>query len=255
MYYIIYVLICTYKIMSNKNTKLTSRFGAVKCGEVSLIIGEDAGVNLAASTEHCEILSKSGNFDVIYYINIPFSRRKLSEAVKEKQFGCKVVFMDGLKGNAVEHFYELDRSVSDPARTAVIVNSWELSSISYRRREELLWEIKKAALGRGMTVIVYGCGRAEKVRAGQYNRVGFGKLTMLADSVLSINDNDADELSTEILPVDPPKIISPQKVDNTGSVNLSTKRINDLHTPDHSMIVSEIPQIINRNKRQMQNVH
>lgn len=181
-------------------------------GELSIILGDDAAANLRASLHLAAELRKNRGFKEVIYLNLPFSRNRFTQTqqslglgAQKNDAGLKVFHL--LRGRAADSVVNLEETIRDPTRTAIIINSWELSSSSYRLRELLIFALHALQAELGVTVIVFAMSDPAKVKARRMNRAGLGKLALAADSIISIteeepeakSDDEAEENEPEIL--------------------------------------------------------
>lgn len=111
------------------------------------------------SLAHAKLLASSGKYDSVIYINLPFSRRRFTEA-REKAIGGKI---PGTKmhiyhiasGHLAQTVKNIGRDLDRPERTALIVNSWEMASSTYRYREDLIFALYNLAFEHELSVFVY----------------------------------------------------------------------------------------------------
>jgi hypothetical protein len=171
-------------------------------GEISIILGEDAAANLRASLHLAGELRKDRRFKEVIYLNLPFSRSRFTQT--QNSLGLGAQKNDGgftvyhlLRGRAAESVVKLEEKIADPARTAIIINSWELSSSSYRLRELLIFALHSLQADLGVTVIVFAMSDPAKVKARRMNRAGLGKLAVAADSIISLAEDEPEAASEE----------------------------------------------------------
>lgn len=174
-------------------------------GEISIMLGDDAAANLRASLHLAHELRSSRRFSNVIYMNLPFSRNRFSQERKNvtgsrHDDGLQIYHLT--RGRAAESVAGLEGTLKDPKRTAIIINSWELSSSSYRLREALIFALHALQLEYGVTVIVFAMSDPAKVHSRRLNRAGLGKLALAADSIISLaeepKDEDADEVEEEV---------------------------------------------------------
>ncbi len=229
------------------------QLAAIHGGEITIVLGDDAAQNLRASILQTEALSKSGAYDKVYYINLPFSRRRFTDAAKELEWeptGNNIQYLQAFQGKLMDTARELRGRMKSPERTAIIINSWELASSCYRYREELIFTLHELAIGMGVTVIVYACNKPQSVSVGKVNRTGLGKLAVSADAVISL---EAPTIEEEIVPVEEVKaeeISATPSAENVipyasgeeisaESVNSSPNKTNDLTTADMHLLAKK----------------
>jgi hypothetical protein len=163
-------------------------------GEINILLGDDAAYNLRASLALSSMLRTSGKFDHIVYINLPFSRRRFSDACKEmgaEKVGTLVYHISG--GRLARSVAELRGHELEGERTAVIINSWELSSSCYRYREDLIYKLRELQMDMGVTVFVFAMSDPAKVAVRKMNRTGLGKLSLTADLVVDLMEEEAEQ--------------------------------------------------------------
>jgi hypothetical protein len=166
-------------------------------GEVTIVLGENALSNMQASLVQAEMLLASGRFDSVIYMNLPFSRRKFTDARREffREDPARMTVYHVASGHLARTVGGLEQNLTNPERTALIINSWELSSSCYRYREDLIFKLHELQMSLDLTVIVYAMSKPSSVEAGKTNRTGLGKLTITADSVIDLSEADGGENS------------------------------------------------------------
>ncbi|HEY6172469.1 MAG TPA: hypothetical protein VIX80_09450 [Candidatus Kapabacteria bacterium] len=243
--------------------ELKSRLTSVARGEISIVLGEDAAENLRASLHLAGELRKGKGFKEVIYLNLPFSRSRFTQTqnslglgAQKSDAGLKVFHL--LRGRAADSVVTLEDTITDPTRTAIIINSWELSSSSYRLRELLIFALHALQAELGVTIIVFAMSDPAKVKARRLNRTGLGKLALAADSIISINEEEPEEKSDidiieresepeiQMLPEHIEEVQEEQKqeviaeAEDVVGVNLSSSKNNNL--PD-------APKHLNRRER------
>jgi hypothetical protein len=171
-------------------------------GEISIILGEDAAANLRASLHLAGELRKDRRFKEVIYLNLPFSRSRFTQTQNSLGLGAQkndagFTVYHLLRGRAAESVVKLEEKIADPSRTAIIINSWELSSSSYRLRELLIFALHSLQADLGVTVIVFAMSDPTKVKARRMNRAGLGKLAVAADSIISLAEDEPEAASEE----------------------------------------------------------
>ena len=182
-----------FNITRETNRRLTS----VVNGEINIVLGEDAATNLHASLHMANLFRTSRRFEHIVYINLPFSRnrftqeRKKVEGARLNEDKMKILHLSG--GRVAESVWGIEGSLKDPSRTAIIINSWELSSSSYRLREVLIFALHALQLELGVTIIVFAMSNPAKVQSRRLNKAGLGKLALAAESIITYQEAAEEE--------------------------------------------------------------
>jgi hypothetical protein len=162
-------------------------------GEMTIVVGEDAYTNLQVSLAHAKQLCDSGRYERVIYINLPFSRRRFSgaraEVIGEPLPPHKMQVYHVMTGQLSSTVKAVGAELARPERTALIVNSWEMASSSYRFREDLIFALYNLQAEHELSVFVYSVGKADSVAAGRRNRTGLGKLTLAAENVISLTES------------------------------------------------------------------
>ena len=165
----------------------------VSCAEneTSIILGDDAYHNLRISLQHAKLLLRRGIYDRIYYINLPFSGKRFAENYKAADLpddrrlsvfhvssGCLADTIRSIRNNM-----ELE---GETGNTAIIINSWEMSSRSYRHREDLIFTMYDMQMHSECTFYVYSVAEAKHIIIRRSSRAGFGRLVQIADELVDL---------------------------------------------------------------------
>lgn len=192
--------------MRTPNTsRLDRRLLSCPKNELSIVLGDTALDNLRASLRQASLLASGGEYDSVIYINLPFSRNRFGKEEKEHlAAGRNAVSIHHISsGHLARSVRALGQKITDGSRTAVIINSWEMSSSCYRFRKDLVFAIQQLLIEQEVTVIVYGQSKPSTVQSGMVNRTGLGKLALITDVVIDIADKEyvlADESWNEPAP-------------------------------------------------------
>jgi len=158
--------------------------------ELTICLGDNADGNLRASIAHARALLDSRRFDSVVYVNLPFSSRRFTDARRdvfpksEKNPAFTVVHNH--IGRLGPEFGSVREAVEKAkGKVAVIINSWEFASSSYRYKEQLLFALHSLVCADEVTVFVYSQARSEVV-PGEIHRAGLGRLTAFAVAVMHI---------------------------------------------------------------------
>lgn len=183
-------------------SRLDRRLLSCPKNELSIVLGDTALDNLRASLRQASLLASSGTYDSVIYINLPFSRKRFGKEEKEHLTAGRgsVSIHHISSGHLARTVSALGQKITDGSRTAVIINSWEMSSSCYRFREELVFAIQQLLIEQEVTVIVYGQSKPSTVESGKINRTGLGKLAVITDVVINIASDEfaqADDLWNE----------------------------------------------------------
>lgn len=203
--------------------------------ELSIVLGDTAYDNLNASLRQAALLAASAQYDSVIYINLPFSRNRFT-AAERAQAGSdskKIHAYHVSGGRLAESLRSIGSRVADGSRTAIIINSWEMSSACYRYREDLVFALQELVLSSEATVIVYGQSKPESVSVAKPNRTGLGKLTIFADAVISLKALAEIEEEEATFAKQEEQEHSDLEVTADGVfAQLPSQQINDLATPD-----------------------
>jgi len=158
--------------------------------ELTICLGDNAAGNLRASLAHAKALIESRRFDSVVYVNLPFSSRRFTDTRRdvfpksEKNTAFTVVHNH--IGRLGPEFGSVKTAVdAAKGKVAVIINSWEFASSSYRYKEQLLFALHSLVCADEVTVFVYSQARSEVV-PGEIHRAGLGRLTAFAIDVMRI---------------------------------------------------------------------
>lgn len=159
--------------------------------ETSIILGDDAYHNLRISLQHAKLLLERGVYDRIYYINLPFSGKRFSENYKAAEIAEDkrlLIFhvSNGSLAETVRVIREMIEQTGEQGRTGVIINSWEMSSRSYRHREDLIFTMYNMQMLSECTFYVYSVAEAKHIIIRRSSRAGFGRLVMIADELVDL---------------------------------------------------------------------
>jgi hypothetical protein len=124
-----------------------------------------------------------------------------------------------------------DRVRSAKGKVAVIINSWEMASSSYRYKEQLLFAIFRLVSAEEVTVFVYSQAKSGSVVPGMINRAGLGRLSAIAVAIMEIPEEDEHALADH---ADTIRSVSRDQSPDTRdvSVQLPAKKIKDLPYAD-----------------------
>ncbi|HEY6172622.1 MAG TPA: hypothetical protein VIX80_10225 [Candidatus Kapabacteria bacterium] len=170
----------------------SSRLLSCTENETSIILGDDAYHNLRISLQHAKLLLESGVYSRIYYINLPFSGKRFRENYKAAEIpeDKRLVMFNVCSGYLAETMRDIRQIISnlgDEGRAAVIINSWEMSSRSYRHRDDLVFTIYSMQMLAECTFYVYSVAEAKHIIMRRSSRAGFGKLVMIADELVDLS--------------------------------------------------------------------
>jgi hypothetical protein len=162
--------------------------------ELTLCIGDNAFDNLKASLAHAKALLESRRFDSVVYVNLPFSSRRFTDTRREvfpkSEKNAAFVVVHNHIGRLGPEFGSVKDAVdAAKGKVAVIINSWEFASSSYRYKEQLLFALHSLVCADEVTVFVYSQARSEVV-PGEIHRAGLGRLTAFAIDVMRIPDEE-----------------------------------------------------------------
>lgn len=167
--------------------------------ESSIILGDDAFHNLRLSLEHAKLLLDKNVYERIYYINLPFSGKRFHENLRlagmkgegnrSYEDDKRLVIYHVDNGNLAETIRDirtLMASIGDTGRAAIIINSWEMGSRSYRYREDLIFTIYMMQMKSEAAFYVYSVAEAKNIILRRSSRAGFGKLVQIVEGVVDL---------------------------------------------------------------------
>jgi hypothetical protein len=181
----------TYETPFALSPDQSSRLLACEDLEISIILGDDAFHNLRISLQHAKLLLAEGKYERIYYINLPFSGKRFAENYKAAQISDDdrlVIFhvASGSLADTVREIRQMITSIGEKGRSAIIINSWEMSSRSYRHREDLIFTIFGMHMQSEATFFVYSVAESKHIIMRRSSRAGFGRLVMIADGLVDL---------------------------------------------------------------------
>ncbi len=170
----------------------TSRLRDCENLEISIILGDDAYHNLRISLQHAKLLLAKGEYDRIYYINLPFSGKRFSADYKAAEFSDdkRLVIYHVSNGYLAETIREIKQMMAlagEVGRSAVIINSWEMGSRTYRHREDLIFTLYNMQMLSECTFFVYSVADAKHIIMRRSSRASFGRLVMICDELVDLS--------------------------------------------------------------------
>jgi hypothetical protein len=89
---------------------------------------------------------------------------------------------------------EIAQIVAEQKITCLVINSWEFAHKSYIYKERAIFELMGLLNSLDITILIYS--QAKPAEPGKIQRGGLGKLSALADEIISIDsDDETDTLS------------------------------------------------------------
>ncbi len=178
---------------------------AIASQNITLLLGEDTGMNIDASIAHAIELASSQESGNVLYLNTVQTARYMYESARSHGLdpnrsgfctfdptnGRFIRMMNVRRGELHKSRAEIENILSEGRIQYVIVNSWEFAAKSSRYREEAVFFLKELISGMeeeydAVSVLVYGEELKKKTKAEKIDRGGYGKLAALAKKVESI---------------------------------------------------------------------
>jgi hypothetical protein len=157
--------------------------------EITVFCGENARLNTKASFQQALEIINSGKGNVLY-VNTVFTSRKLYAIAREvsgnhehEGLFCRQVTM----GDLHKYFTDFQELIEKENIKTIVINSWEFSNSGYLYKEKALFQLKHYADALGLSVLVYSQA-AWTYETGKIARVGLGKLAVIADIILLVNE-------------------------------------------------------------------
>lgn len=199
--------------------------------ELTICLGDNAAENLRSSLAHARALLDSRRFDSVVYVNLPFSSRRVTDARRDvfpkSENSPNFTLIHNHIGRLGPDFGEVRRAVeSSKGKVAVIINSWEFASSSYRYKEQLLFALHELVCGNEVTVFVYS--QAQYATPGEIHRQGLGRLTIFAAGVMLMPTEKDVQI---MMPASKSEIKQ-----LSGGVQPSVPKINELRYADAAMV-------------------
>lgn len=157
--------------------------------ELTICRGDNAADNLKTSLAHARALLESRRFDAVVYVNLPFTPRRFTDARRDvfpkSDNNPAFVVLHNHIGRLGPDFGTVEDAVKNAkGKTAVILNSWEFASSSYRYKEQLLFALHSLVCADDITVFLYSQAKAGSIVAGEIHRSGLGRLAAFAVGVM-----------------------------------------------------------------------
>jgi hypothetical protein len=150
----------------------------------------------------------------------------------------KLVPYSTCRGDLIGDSDTITQIVSSAGIGVVIIMGWEWTSISWGRRERLLYYLRQLMQEHNVAVIVYSQATTEPT-VGVYDRAGIGKLGMMCVAITK------DTTSTELEKVAPrpePMVVTPKEwAEAQRSVELLVYKINDLQEENVQTSSGQLP--------------
>ena len=200
--------------------------------ELTICLGDNAGDNLRSSLAHARALLDSRRFDAVVYVNLPFTPRRVTDARRDvfpkSENNPNFTLIHNHIGRLGPEFDSVRKAVeAAKGKVAVIINSWEFASSSYRYKEQLLFALHELVCADEVTVFVYA--QAQCAVPGEIHRQGLGRLTMFAADVMLMPTEEEVRLMM-------PPAINEGTSRSGGGVLPSTQEINELRYADSAMM-------------------
>jgi hypothetical protein len=210
-------------------------------GEISVVLANDAEQLMKHSCELAESIKQTGIGVLIINCGMSDSRFRnhaetATTALNDEPFKKmpysinstdkkQALIHSSVCGDLVGEIDMIGSLIFQTCTGVVILAGWEWTSSSYRRKERLLYAIRKLMKEMDVAFIIYS-QTVTTPDIGKYDRGGLGKLAMLAISIIRI---DAASVLETAAPKPPPFVVTPEEWKKAEeSAQLLKNKINDL---------------------------
>ncbi|MEP7235656.1 MAG: hypothetical protein ABI778_10200, partial [Ignavibacteriota bacterium] len=136
-----------------------------------------------------------------------------------------LVVVHSTRGDLVNEMNDLDEIIYECRVGVVIISGWEWASDSWRKRERLLFALRRMAEEREVAIVIYSQATTSPI-AGCFDRGGIGKLAMLAYEIVTYKST---EKLKKVFSQNPPLPQTPEDLrEAERSAQLLASKINDL---------------------------
>ena len=207
-------------------------------GEISVVLSDDAEDMMRHAADVALTSQKAGAG--VMLINCGMSARRFNtymEPHKPKRDmyyyhpdagskETKLVVYDSVIGNLVEDIESVGAMIFHAHVSLVIIMGWEWTSSSSRRKERLLFALRKMVTDRPIAVIIYSQATTNP-EAGKADRGGLGRLSQIAIAITKQSEIEKIESVIPRMPLTVTKLENGKPV--TGeSAQLDDNKINEL---------------------------
>ena len=163
--------------------------------DLSIFCGENVISNTESAMRKALEMVDSGIFKRVLIINTSTKSRRILKLARqvspEGRVGTlitksPVCIIPGIGGQLGRSFGDIEMMIQEHGFDAVIINSWEYASMSYRLREELLFHIRRATEHNELTIIIYSQAAIKDYTPGALMRGSLGKLGIMACKITSL---------------------------------------------------------------------
>ncbi|HET9135156.1 MAG TPA: hypothetical protein VFO76_00855 [Candidatus Kapabacteria bacterium] len=181
-------------------------------GEITIVKGRHAADIMRYSCEMARSLQKKGIGSLI--VNTGLSINRFREAAKtagidwpltEHQYGsdqtntyraqykyignAPLLIHNSYAGDLIGEMALIYQIVIEAKVSVVFITSWEWSSEGWRRKERLMFALRKLLEERQIVLVVFSQSRTNTI-AGEYDRGGVGKLATIAGDVVELEPSE-----------------------------------------------------------------
>jgi hypothetical protein len=179
-----------------------STLPAIAPQNITLLLGENIGLNIDASLAHTKELVSTDQHGAVLYLNTVQTARSMFESARSLGLEpdgsgftivggryCKQIYILNIeRGDLHKAKDKIVRYLANCRIQYVVVNSWEFAARSSRYREEAVFFLKELTGESSpefepVSVLVYAEELERKTRAQKIQRGGYGKLAGLAKKV------------------------------------------------------------------------
>ena len=220
----------------------------MKTGRIYNIPVTEGELTIVRTLNAADVMKHSCRFAVasrkagagVLIVNTGLSKRRFKEAAIESGIEINdvrdtnyfvsagkgsLIIQTSLAGELANELGGIRQACIEAKISTVVITGWEWTSSSYRRKEQLVFGLRKLLDELDISVVVYTQSPG-RIASGEYSRGGVGKLAMMAYDVVSYDPkNDLeDEAAGASEMVETRK---PQPVIG-GGVQLDRNKINEL---------------------------
>ncbi|MDP4221245.1 MAG: hypothetical protein Q8916_11435 [Bacteroidota bacterium] len=190
---------------------------AIAPNNVTLLLGENTGLNVHASIDHAIELLDQNIPGSVLYLNTVQTPRSMYDSARSHglapdgngvcfvggKFGKVIYIMNITRGNLHKSREKIEYMLSEGRIQYVMINSWEFASKNSRYREESVFLLKELTSGmrsdfEPVSAIVYAEEQSRETRAQKIQRGGFGKLAGVVAKVEIITIENEFETEEEM---------------------------------------------------------
>ena len=200
----------------------------IRHGEITVITSRNAVASMKHSSRLASDTKKTGLGTLL--INCSMSNNRFQEFFLEHYDPCvkkpELVIHSSVQGNLIGEREAIDQIITQAKISVIIIAGWEWTSSSWRRKERLFFYLRELMAEYNIAIVIYSHVFNSPV-AGEIDRAGLGKLSLLAMFVVELG---ASEVLEEIIRKPPPIVINTVEEEREAerSARLLINKINGL---------------------------